>query len=86
MYRNIKGMVASGEVICVGNVDGKDRFDAHVEPHLHLVCRNCGTVVDMDLTDGMASQCKTIALENRVDLDLRSLHFAGLCSECKQNA
>ena len=86
VYRNIKGMVASGEVICVGNVDGKDRYDAHVEPHLHLVCRSCGTVVDIDMTEAMVSQCHTIAADNQVDLDLRSVHFAGLCSGCRETS
>ena len=83
VYRNIKNMVASGDVICVGAVEGKERYDAHVEPHAHLVCRCCGTVVDMEITEGMALQCQAIARENKVDLDLSSLHFTGLCSACK---
>lgn len=83
VYRNIKGMVASGDVICVGNVDGKDRFDAHIEPHAHLICRTCGTVVDIDITPSLAEQCHAAAQENHIDLDLRSLHFTGLCHNCK---
>ena len=83
VYRNIKNMVASGDVLCVGTVEGKERYDAHVEPHAHLVCRRCGTVVDMDITADMALQCHTIARENGVELDLSSLHFMGLCSKCK---
>ena len=83
VYRNIKNMVASGDVLCVGTVEGKERYDAHVEPHAHLVCRSCGTVVDMDITADMALQCHTIARENGVELDLSSLHFMGLCSKCK---
>lgn len=84
VYRNIKGMVASGEVICVGNVDGKDRFDAYVHPHAHLLCGSCGAVVDLDITEGMAAQCQAMAQEYDIDLDLRSLQFAGLCSGCKK--
>ena len=83
VYRNIKNMVASGDVLCVGTVEGKERYDAHVEPHAHLVCRNCGTVVDMDITPEMALQCQAIARANQVELDLSSLHFTGLCSKCK---
>ena len=83
VYRNIKGMVESGDVICVGHVDGKERYDAHVEPHAHLVCRGCGSVVDIQITEPMAAQVETVARENGIEMDLRSLHFAGLCHECK---
>ncbi len=83
VYRNIKGMVASGEVVCVGNVDGKDRFDAWIDPHAHLLCSGCGAVVDMDITEDMAAQCQAMAESNNIDLDLRSLRLAGRCSKCK---
>lgn len=82
VYRNIKGMVELGDVICVGNVDGKDRFDAYVHPHAHLLCSGCGAVVDLDISEGMAAQCQAMAREHQIDLDLRSLQFAGLCSGC----
>ena len=84
VYRNLKGMVAIGDVICVGNVDGKDRFDAYVHPHAHLLCDSCGAVVDLDITEGMAAQCQAMAREHDIDLDLRSLRFTGLCGGCKQ--
>ena len=83
VYRNIKGMVESGDVICVGHVDGKERYDAHVHPHAHLVCLGCGSVVDIEITEPMARQVETVARENGIEMDLRSLHFAGLCYECK---
>ena len=83
VYRNIKGMVAAGDVICVGNVDGKDRFDAFVHPHAHLLCSDCGAVVDLDITEAMAAQCRAMAEANDIDLDLRSLQFAGRCSGCR---
>ena len=83
VYRNIKNMVVSGDVICVGTVEGKERYDAHIEPHAHLVCRGCGTVVDIEITEEMAFQCQAVARENSIDLDLHSLHFAGLCHQCK---
>ena len=84
VYRNIKGMVAAGEVLCVGNVDGKDRFDAYVHPHVHMLCSDCGAVVDLDITEDMAAQCRAMAQANDIDLDLRSLQFAGLCSGCRK--
>ena len=83
VYRNIKGMVQNGDVICVGHVDGKERYDAHLDPHVHLVCRGCGSVVDIEITEPMARQVETVARENGIEMDLRSLHFAGLWHNCK---
>ena len=83
VYRNIKGMVQSGDVICVGHVDGKERYDAHLQPHVHLVCRGCGAVVDIDLDPGLEAQCTALSLSNDIEMDVRSLHFAGLCKVCK---
>ena len=83
VYRNLKGMVENGDVICVGHVEGKERYDAHLQPHVHLVCRGCGSVVDIDLTEEMALHCDAISKENGIEMDVRSLHFAGLCCNCK---
>ena len=83
VYRNIKGMVQSGDVICVGHVDGKERYDAHLDPHVHLVCRGCGSVVDITLEPELEAQCKAISQNNDIEMDVRSLHFAGLCCKCK---
>lgn len=83
VYRNIKSMVANGDVICVGNVDGKERYDAHIHPHAHLICTTCGTVVDLDIDPGLTEQCRITAQEHQVQLDLRSLNFTGLCQDCK---
>ena len=83
VYRNIKGMVESGDVICVGNVDGKDRFDANIATHAHLVCRECGAVMDLDIPREMADQCHSMEVQNSIQLDLGSLHFEGLCQMCR---
>ena len=83
VYRNIKGMVQSGDVICVGHVDGKERYDAHLQPHVHLVCRDCGAVVDIALDPALEAQCAAISQSHDIVMDVPSLHFAGLCKTCK---
>lgn len=83
VYRNLKSMVAGGEVVCVANVEGKDRFDAHIEPHAHLVCRECGTVMDLPMTDALSAECQRIAQTLSVGIEPHSLRFFGLCKNCK---
>jgi len=83
VYRNLKSMVAGGDVVCVANVDGKDRYDAHITPHAHLVCRECGAVLDLPVTPELSAACDHIAKDGGVVLEPHSLRFFGLCSECK---
>lgn len=83
VYRNLKSMVASGEVLCVANVDGKDRFDGRIEPHVHLICRNCGAVMDVHITRELSRECSHIAQSIGAVIDPGSLRFSGLCMNCK---
>ena len=83
VYRNPKSMLASGDVICVSNVAGKDRFDAHVTPHAHLLCPGCGGVQDLELTEELKLQCRTLAERSGMAIDPSSLRFTGLCPMCK---
>lgn len=83
VYRNLKSMVASGEVLCVANVSGKDRFDARIEPHAHLVCRCCGTVLDVHMSRELSAVCARLAHNIGAVIDPSSLCFSGLCMNCK---
>ena len=83
VYRNLKSMVASGDVVRVSNVEGKDRFDAHISPHAHLICRACGRVQDLELMEDLTVQCRVLAQRSSVAIDPRSLRFSGLCTLCK---
>ncbi|MCI9467751.1 MAG: transcriptional repressor [Oscillospiraceae bacterium] len=83
VYRNLKSMVAGGDAVCVANVEGRDRFDGHVEPHAHLVCRACGAVMDLPMTDALRDECARIADDGGVVIDPRSLRLFGLCFDCK---
>ena len=69
--------------LCVGNVDGKDRFDGCTAPHLHLICRCCGEVLDLDMSDALLEHCQQLSETWNVAIDLNSLHFTGLCQTCK---
>ena len=82
VYRNLKSMVASGDVICVSNVDGKDRFDAHTAPHIHLICRCCGGVQDLELTEEITGLCQLLSQRSGTAIDPTSLRLTGLCHNC----
>ncbi len=46
VYRNLRALVAEGK-LRERMFGGVSRFDAHLEEHSHLVCTDCGAIVDV---------------------------------------
>ena len=46
VYRNLALLTDLGEIIKI-TTDGADRFDGHVDPHSHFICRKCHSLFDI---------------------------------------
>ncbi|WP_428846932.1 Fur family transcriptional regulator [Nocardia terpenica] len=58
------------------------RYETRVgDNHHHIVCRNCGAIVDVDCAVGEAP-CLTAADDNGFVLDEAEVIYWGLCPEC----
>ena len=80
VYRNLALLASLGEIIKI-TVDGADRFDAHVEPHSHFICKNCHQVLDLhveneELIQAQAQKNFPGQSEGHV------VQYFGLCSTC----
>lgn len=58
-----------------------ERFDGNTMPHSHLICSDCGAVVDLDIVydsalDRHVSQCCNCQIARHESF------FFGLCSDC----
>lgn len=86
VYRNIKLFKDEGLIISLGTVNGVERLDGCVEPHVHFTCNRCGAVLDVPETAVPASisQSAEAALGCQVD-DVR-LVLTGICQKCLQNS
>ena len=48
VYNTLNELVAIGEVVELTHADGRKRYDPNVaEPHHHLVCVDCGRMMDV---------------------------------------
>ncbi|MCQ2400287.1 MAG: transcriptional repressor, partial [Clostridia bacterium] len=47
VYRNLKELEESGEIVVVDTVKNKERFDGKTFPHTHAVCSKCGKIIDV---------------------------------------
>jgi Fur family peroxide stress response transcriptional regulator len=85
VYRNLTKFKEEGLIVSVGTVNGQERFDATVSPHTHLICRDCGKVMDLpQVRADQALQLDTVAQLHGVEIDRCELILYGKCSQCAQ--
>jgi Fur family ferric uptake transcriptional regulator len=62
------------------------RYETRVgDNHHHLICRDCGRVVDVDCAVGSAP-CLTPAEDGDYQIDEAEVVYWGRCPECRQRA
>lgn len=82
VYRNLSMFKQQGEIISLGTVNGVERFDGNITPHVHFVCTHCAQVTDMpsmQVSRDLKAQAEA-GIGGRVDTC--QLTFTGLCKAC----
>ena len=80
VYRNLCQLKEAGMIRSMGVVAGEEHFDGNVTPHSHLVCRVCGKIDDLTLTDSLVAITNTI--ESQSDFTDTVPSFIGICPGC----
>ena len=83
VYRNLNYFKQQGLVSSVATVKGIERFDANTQDHVHFICENCDSVLDLHqihVPDALEAQVKE-AFGCRVCTC--QLTFTGLCANCQ---
>ena len=82
VYRNLALFKTQGLITSLGTVNGVERFDGNTDPHVHYICTDCGSVLDLEgiavpeeLNSAVA--CGTGGLVSGCQLT-----FTGKCKEC----
>ncbi|MEA4965913.1 MAG: transcriptional repressor [Oscillospiraceae bacterium] len=83
VYRNLSMFKQEGTIVSVGVVDGLERFDGRTDRHSHLVCSNCGRVVDVEQLELPETICQEAAEKTGGTVTGWNLQFSGLCDQCK---
>lgn len=86
VYRNLRSLQELG---CVQELDygsGASHFDAMVEPHYHLRCRDCHKVIDLPI-EREASPGLERAREAAPGWSVSEhrIEFLGQCPDCRDN-
>lgn len=81
VYRNLTLLAKDGEINRLNMGDGVDRFDADTTPHYHLLCTECGRVVDLKMGSIDSIQDQAAAhFDGHVAGHVT--YFYGTCSVC----
>ncbi len=80
VYRNLSELSMSGDILSIRVGEGYDHFDGDISPHMHLNCRNCGSITDLHINEELLSK---IISETDFTPDTSVLVVYGICSKCK---
>ena len=82
VYRNIALFKQQGTIISLGSVDGVERYDGNIDPHVHFICTGCGAVSDLHGMQIPQELNATAAKEADAAVDHCYLTFYGRCRGC----
>ena len=82
VYRNLSMFKAQGEIISLGTVNGVERFDGNVEPHVHFICNGCDAVLDLPEMQVPKELCQQAAQGASGQVTNYQLIFTGTCQDC----
>lgn len=79
VYRNLSLMTEAGEIRRLTMHDSPDRYDRSTIPHEHLICRECGELSDITVSD-----LKNY-LEKKTGMEILAydLNLIYICNKCK---
>ena len=82
VYRNLALFQNQGLVQSVGTVKGMERFDGNVEPHVHFICSECGSVLDLPEVEAPAQLSQAVENGTGGKVNMYHLSFVGTCKNC----
>ena len=82
VYRNLTIFRQQGTAKCVATVGGVERFDGNVHEHVHFICSDCHSVID--LHELKTPEALSTAAESCMGgkVEACQLSFTGVCKEC----
>ena len=84
VYRNLSLFKEQGLITSLGTVKGVERFDGNTEPHVHFICTQCGSVLDLPEISVPEELNSAVARSSGGRVDNCQLSFTGICGECRK--
>ena len=85
VYRNLKLFKDEGLIVSLGSVNGGERLDGRVDPHVHFACTCCSAVMDVPDVEVPESVSYSAAQRLGCRVENTRLVLTGICKNCMQN-
>ena len=82
VYRNLSLFKQQGIIQSLGSVQGVERFDGNVEPHVHFICTSCGKIQDLHQMQVPQDLSDEAARLSGARIRMCQLAFSGECEDC----
>ena len=86
VYKTITMLKDMEEIVELDVGGGSTRYDGReLHPHPHLVCTNCGLILDIDINidiPDLDELCQEIAQSTGFQVTRYRLDFFGICPQC----
>ncbi len=82
VYNAVAHLCQTGHIQAVHLGSGATLYDRNLARHDHLVCRNCGKVLDYCFP-GVARALEEVTRDTGFQAQKAELMFIGLCPECQ---
>lgn len=84
VYNTLNALTELGIITEIGKFrDEHKRFDNFTDPHLHLMCSQCGSIQDLQL--GILEQVEEqVFIETGFVVDRSKLIYYGYCKSCQE--
>lgn len=79
VYRNLAEFCEEGKAQIVGSISGQFRYDGKMNLHDHFICRECGSVYDIERTEAAEGMLCSMS-EHGMQVD--SFTVYGICNSC----
>ena len=83
VYRNLKLLSETGEIIKLDIGDGMEHYDGMAQNHYHFICEQCRRIYDVPFPPVTELELSA-AKELDADIKYHSLVFYGTCKSCKE--
>ena len=79
VYRNLSELSKTGEILCIDVGDGKEHYDGDISSHVHLHCKDCGSITDARLK---SDPFETLVNDYGFKAQTPVYVLFGQCAEC----
>ena len=84
VYQTLNDLTEMGEILQLDLGTGSARFDGNVDPHHHLVCDECGMVLDVYAdADGLRVPPRQ---RRGFEITATDIVFRGRCPDCRSKS